>query len=139
MGFRQGYASKLGGLNYRGNWNAASNNPQLSSGSGSRGDYYIVSIAGSTNLDGITDWQPGDWLIFSGSNWQKIDTTDEVKLNSPAFVGTPTAPTPDMNDNSTKIATTAFVQQVAAASGFIDGGTPSSDFDSLIVLNGGSV
>lgn len=29
---------------------------------------------------------------------------------SPAFTGTPTAPTPDSEDNSTKIATTAFVK-----------------------------
>ena len=31
-------------------------------------------------------------------------------INSPAFTGTPTAPTPALGDNSTKIATTAFVQ-----------------------------
>lgn len=139
MGFRQGYASKLGGLSFKGYWNASTNSPNLSSNSGNRGDYYIVSVAGNTNIQGITDWQPGDWLLFNGSVWQKIDTTDEVKLDSPAFTGTPTAPTPDINDNSTKIATTAFVQQVAAASGFIDGGTPASDFDSLVVINGGTV
>lgn len=33
-----------------------------------------------------------------------------AKLNSPALTGTPTAPTPAANDDSTKIATTAFVQ-----------------------------
>lgn len=31
-------------------------------------------------------------------------------LNSPAFTGSPTAPTPALGDNSTKISTTAFVQ-----------------------------
>lgn len=31
-------------------------------------------------------------------------------INSPNFTGTPTAPTPALGDNSTKIATTAFVQ-----------------------------
>ncbi|CAB4128978.1 hypothetical protein UFOVP112_117 [uncultured Caudovirales phage] len=30
-------------------------------------------------------------------------------INSPAFAGTPTAPTPSLSDNSTKLATTAFV------------------------------
>ena len=90
MGFRQGYASKLGGLSFKGYWNAATNTPTLTSGAGSRGDYYIVSVAGTTSIEGITDWQPGDWLLFNGSIWQKIDTTDEVKLNSPAFTGTPT-------------------------------------------------
>ena len=35
---------------------------------------------------------------------------DFATLASPAFTGTPTAPTPTAGDNSTKIATTAFVQ-----------------------------
>jgi hypothetical protein len=38
-------------------------------------------------------------------------------LNSPAFTGTPTAPTPTVGDNSAKIATTAFVISSLAASG----------------------
>ena len=34
----------------------------------------------------------------------------KAPLSSPAFTGTPTAPTPAANDNSTKVATTAFVK-----------------------------
>jgi hypothetical protein len=60
-------------LDYKGTWNASTNTPTLASGTGTSGYYYIVSVAGSTNLDGITDWQPGDWLIFNGTVWQKID------------------------------------------------------------------
>jgi hypothetical protein len=45
---------------------------------GTNGHYYIVSTAGSTNLNGITDWQIGDWLIFNGSVWQKIDQSNLV-------------------------------------------------------------
>jgi hypothetical protein len=37
-----------------------------------------VSVAGSTNLDGITDWLVGDWAIFNGTVWQKIDQTNLV-------------------------------------------------------------
>lgn len=36
-------------------------------------------------------------------------------INSPTFTGTPAAPTPSTSDDSTKIATTAFVQDVVAA------------------------
>lgn len=36
-------------------------------------------------------------------------------INSPAFTGTPTAPTPTSSDNTTKIATTAFVQTTVNA------------------------
>jgi hypothetical protein len=60
-------------LDYKGTWNASTNTPTLASGVGDPGSYYIVSVAGSTNLDGITDWQPGDWVIFNGTVWQKID------------------------------------------------------------------
>ena len=60
-------------LTYKGTWNASTNTPTLASGVGDPGDYYIVSVAGTTNLNGITDWQPGDWAIFNGTEWQKID------------------------------------------------------------------
>ncbi len=60
-------------LDYKGTWNASTNTPTLASSTGTSGDYYIVSVAGTTNLNGITDWQPGDWLIFNGNVWQKID------------------------------------------------------------------
>lgn len=66
------------GLNWKGTWDASLNNPALASGVGTNGDYYRVSVAGTTNLDGITDWQVGDHLSFDGTSWQKIDNTDQV-------------------------------------------------------------
>lgn len=39
----------------------------------------------------------------------------KAPINSPALTGTPTAPTPSALDSSTKIATTAFVQNLAGA------------------------
>ncbi|CAB5206963.1 hypothetical protein UFOVP183_1, partial [uncultured Caudovirales phage] len=71
-------ASIQGGVSYQGSWNAATNTPTLTSSVGSKGYYYVVSVAGSTNLNGITDWLPGDWAIFNGTAWQKIDNTDAV-------------------------------------------------------------
>ena len=65
-------------LNYKGTWDANTNTPALASGVGSQNDYYIVSVPGNTNLDGITDWQINDWLIFNGTAWTKIDNTDLV-------------------------------------------------------------
>jgi len=67
-----------GGLSYQGTWNATTNTPTLASSTGTNGYYYIVATAGSTNLNGITDWQVGDWLMFNGSVWQKIDQTNSV-------------------------------------------------------------
>jgi hypothetical protein len=67
-----------GGLSYQGTWNASTNTPTLASSTGVNGYYYITATAGSTNLDGITDWQIGDWLLFNGTVWQKIDQSNLV-------------------------------------------------------------
>jgi hypothetical protein len=67
-----------GGVSYQGTWNASTNTPALTSSVGTKGYYYVVSVAGSTNLNGITDWKLGDWVIFNGSTWDKVDNTDAV-------------------------------------------------------------
>lgn len=72
------WSSVAGGLSYQGTWNASTNTPTLASGVGVNGYYYITATAGSTNLDGITDWQIGDWLMFNGTVWQKIDQSNLV-------------------------------------------------------------
>jgi len=68
----------VGSVNYKGTWDANANSPALTSSVGTKGNYYVVSVAGTTNLNGITDWQVGDWVIFNGLIWQKVDTTDQV-------------------------------------------------------------
>ena len=68
----------VGGSVYKGVWNASTNTPTLASGVGTTGWYYIVNVPGSTNLDGITDWNLGDWAIFDGTAWQQVDNTDAV-------------------------------------------------------------
>jgi hypothetical protein len=67
-----------GDLNYQGTWNATTNTPTLTSSVGTKGYYYVVDVAGSTNLNGITSWNIGDWAIFNGSIWEKVDNTDAV-------------------------------------------------------------
>jgi hypothetical protein len=64
------------GLIYKGTWNAETNLPALESGEGTTGDFYIVNTAGTTDLDGVTDWQVGDWAIFEGGAWIKVDNHD---------------------------------------------------------------
>jgi hypothetical protein len=72
------WLSVTGNLTYLGTWNANTNTPTLVSSVGTNGTYYVVNVAGSTNLNGITDWQIGDWAIFNGSFWQKIDQSNLV-------------------------------------------------------------
>jgi hypothetical protein len=84
FGFNGNVNNYNSGLTYLGAWDALNNIPNLTSGVGTGGSYYIVSIAGTTNLDGITDWQVGDWAIFESATnmWQKIDNHDVQAYNT---------------------------------------------------------
>ena len=68
----------LGALKYQGTWNATTNTPTIVSGTGTQGHYYVVSTAGTTNIDGEADWEIGDWIVFNGTAWEKIDNSDKV-------------------------------------------------------------
>lgn len=63
---------------FKGSWNASTNSPNLNSIPKTSGDVYIVNVAGSTDLDGVTDWNVKDWAIYTGSVWEKVDNTDSV-------------------------------------------------------------
>ena len=100
------------GLVYKGTWNANTNTPTLASGVGVTGEFYIVSVAGATNLDGITDWQIGDWAIFvevgATDTWQKIDNTSAILGSGTAnkiakWTGSNTLATGLIEDNGTLV------------------------------------
>ena len=59
------------------------------------------------------------------SDIEKGTWNGKADINSPVFTGTPAAPTPGSDDNSTRLATTAYVRSLGyiPASGAIDGGT----------------
>jgi len=65
--------SVITGLNYQGAWNASTNTPDLPAASPNVGDFWIVSVAGSTNLGGITSWSQGDWALYDGAAWQRVE------------------------------------------------------------------
>jgi len=67
-----------GALVFVGTWNANTNSPALVSSAGTQGEFYIVSIAGTTSLDGISDWGVNDWAIFDGTVWRKVDNSELV-------------------------------------------------------------
>ena len=76
-----------GVLQFEGTWNASTNTPTLASGTGTSGDYYIVSVAGTTNLDGITDWEIGDWAVFANTTWTKIDNSQVGDVTGDGVAG----------------------------------------------------
>jgi len=63
----------IGALNFKGTWDANANSPALASSVGTKGDYYVVGTAGSTNLNGISNWGVGDLATFNGSVWQRVE------------------------------------------------------------------
>lgn len=84
----------IGALNYKGTWNAATNTPNLLTATVQKGDYYVVSVAGTTDLDGTDFWGVGDWAVYNGSIWQRVEggsetDTDVIVFNTLANV-TPT-------------------------------------------------
>jgi hypothetical protein len=132
-------ASVAGGMTFQGTWNASTNvAPTLADGTGTKGQYYVVSVAGTTAITTISgvvsSWQVGDIIVYDGTDWDKINgastevtsvagrigavtlSTSDISgissyavLASPTFTGTPLAPTATSGTSTTQIATTAFV------------------------------
>lgn len=66
-------------MTYEGLHNVSTNSPALTDASGDAGQVYRVSVAGTRNYgSGNITLDVGDYLIHSGSVWQKADTTDAV-------------------------------------------------------------
>jgi hypothetical protein len=63
----------IGALNYIGTWDASTNTPTITSSVGTKGDYYQVSVAGATTINGISNWGVGDVIAFNGVVWQRIE------------------------------------------------------------------
>ena len=113
-------AAVLGALTYQGTWNASTNTPTLTSSVGTKGYYYVVNVAGTTNLNGITDWQVGDWAVFNGTVWQKIDNTDLVTSVN-GYTGTVVLTNTDISGFGTM--STQNANAVAITGGSINGTT----------------
>jgi len=73
-----------GGLTFSGTWNATTNSPSITSGTGTTGQMYKVATAGTTTIDGNSSWSVGDLLLFDGTTWDKIDgqASEVVSFNS---------------------------------------------------------
>lgn len=65
----------VGSVVYVGTWDAAANNPTLPDPTTVKGNYYVVTVAGTQF--GL-DFGVGDWVISNGAVWQKVDALDAV-------------------------------------------------------------
>jgi len=63
----------------KGAWNASTNTPTLADGSGTAGDYYDVTVAGSSDLgSGSIAFTVGDVVKYNGTVWFKIDSVANI-------------------------------------------------------------
>lgn len=95
-------------VNLVGDWNAASNIPHLASSVGVHGEMYIVSVAGSTNLDGVTSWNVGDSLIFDGV-WVRLGG-DATVLSVNGLVGAASLQTNNIPEGTNLYMTTTHIE-----------------------------
>ena len=74
---RKGYVDSLvsGAIVLQGDWNASTNTPDIS-GTTKTGSAWRVSVAGTTDIGGITDWEVGDLAVKTANDWIKIDNED---------------------------------------------------------------
>jgi hypothetical protein len=133
-----------GALNYKGTWNASTNTPALASGFGTKGDYYVVSVAGTTALDGISTWYVGDWAAFNGTVWQRLEggvddpapslksnsTTGLMQITGPAAGQTRVVTIPDANATMARTdAAQSFTGDQTLGTGNLIQGTAGKGFN----------
>lgn len=75
-------ASLIGSINYQGSWDASTNTPALSDGTGSKWLYYIVGTWWSQNLGSwAITFDAGDWVVHNGTTWQRFNDGDVSSVN----------------------------------------------------------
>ena len=104
----------VGAVVYQTTWNASTNSPALASGVGTKGQYYKVSMSGTTAVDGISQWNAGDTIIFDGATWGKIDGLSSEVVSVNGQVGAVTVSTITGNAGT---ATKLVAPQTIAVSG----------------------
>lgn len=96
-----GLTAAQAGLVFQGVWDAGQNNPPIPvAGNGNNTYYYLVTVAGTTEIDGVAEWNIGDWLVSDGTAWYKLAFSQRV--NSVAGkTGTVSLVTTDMTTSRT--------------------------------------
>ena len=91
-----------------------------SEASSSKGNYYVVSTAGATSLDGNSVWNPGDATISDGSAWEKIDGVASEVLSFNGRTGTVTPQSGDYTPSLVGLGNVTNNLQLVAANNLSD-------------------
>ena len=137
------------GLAFEGTWDART---VAEGGAGTppsasplNGQFWIVSIDGSQNLSGITDWKVGDWAIYvdngAGTDgWQKVDNSSVLDGSGTggtmtAWAGSGTSNTltdSPVTFTSAKVEIPRNVEVITSGYPYIDLGVSSSNYFRII-------
>ena len=89
-------------IEYKGNWDASTNTPALADGTGTNGDFYIVSVGGTQDLgSGSIAFLENDRVIYDGATrvWEKLSggAVKTVNAKSPDSQGNVSLTGADIN------------------------------------------
>lgn len=69
---------------YLGTWNANTNNPTIADGTGTAGQFYIVTVAGTWNS---LTFAVGDQVYYNGTIWQRIPSSFTLPVATASVLG----------------------------------------------------
>lgn len=70
-------------MEYKGEWNADTNTPELDEETGKKGDVYKVSVSGTQDLgEGEKYFRAGTYIIFNGTAYTVLSGEDVAKVNN---------------------------------------------------------
>ena len=108
-------SSLVGSIVYQGTWNASTNSPAIPVASvGNKGYYYKVSVAGTTAIDGYSNWTLGDLIISDGAAWDNVQGGSSDVVSVSGRVGAITLTSTDVGlGNVTNVAQLASTQTLS--------------------------
>jgi hypothetical protein len=106
-------------MEFKGTWNASTNTPTLTNGTGDAGDVYLTSTGGTVNFGaGNITFAQGDWVVYNGTIWEKsINSNAVVSVNGQQ--GVVVLDADDIDDTSTtnKFVTSTDLTKLSNLSG----------------------
>lgn len=95
-------------MEFKGEWDASTNTPHLEDGTGTNGDFYIVSVGGTVNFGTqaeprLITFYPNDRVLFDGSadEWKRLPAGQVISVNGQSGVVVLDATNINYNSNTT--------------------------------------
>lgn len=110
-------------MEYKGLWDASTNSPALTDGTGNNGDVWYVSVAGTQFTPAIT-FAVGDKAVYNGATgkYEKWDTTESVNSVN-GQTGVVVLDTDDISEGATNLYFTDERAQDAVGGALVDSNT----------------